>query len=100
MSDLPFFAVFYKPGAKWQPRLPFHEQAGVGDHRDFLANQYEAKVLAFGGPFLDDSGGFSVFRATSREQLEEILQTDQSVRNGLLQYEIRPYVLGFKPRDL
>src|ERR1700685_388806 len=95
MTDLPFFAVLYKPGARWNDRLPFHEQAGVGDHRDFLAKQYEAETLVFGGPFLDNSGGLSVFQAASREQLEDIIRTDRSVETGLLEFEIHPYMLGF-----
>lgn len=98
MTDLPVFAVIYTPGPKWNAQRPFHEQEGVFHHRDFLATQYEAETLAFGGPFLDDSGGLSVFQAPSRERLEEILQTDRSVSSGLLCYDVRPYALGFKPR--
>ncbi|MBV9718482.1 MAG: hypothetical protein JOZ77_04140 [Candidatus Eremiobacteraeota bacterium] len=98
MTELPFYAVLYKPGSRWNDQLPFHEQVGVGDHRDFLTKQYEAQTLAFGGPFLDNSGGLSVFQAASLEQLEDILRTDQSVTTGLLEFEIRPYHLGFKPR--
>jgi uncharacterized protein YciI len=98
MTESLLFAVLYSPGPAWEPRLAFHEQAGVEDHRDFLASQYETETLAFGGPFLDDSGGLSVFRAPSRERLEQILGTDRAVKTGLLKYEMHPYFLGFQPR--
>jgi uncharacterized protein len=99
MTDVPFFAVIYKPGSTWEPGLPFHGQAGVHHHRDFLAEQYKAETLVFGGPFLDDSGGLAVFQVASREQLEKILQSDRAVQSGLLDYEVRPYFLGFS-RDI
>jgi uncharacterized protein YciI len=98
MTELRLFAVLYKRGPTWNPRLAFHEQPGVGDHRTFLASQYDASTLAFGGPFLDDSGGLSVFWAPSLDRLEEILGTDQAVQAGLLVYEVHPYLLGFEPR--
>lgn len=98
MTDLPLLAVLYRPGAAWDPKLPFHQQVGVADHRDFLAAQYAAGRLYFGGPFLDDSGGLSVFRRVSRQQLDEILRNDRSVERGLLSYEVRPYALGFAPK--
>jgi uncharacterized protein YciI len=97
MNDgLQTFAVLYLRGHAWDVAVPFHAQQGVGRHRDFLAAQHEAGRLVFGGPFLDDSGGLAVYRAASLDELEALVRTDATVIDGLLAYEIHPYVLAFR----
>lgn len=90
------FAVLYLRGPAWKTDLAFHQQAGVGRHRDFLAAQCEAERLLFGGPFLDDSGGLAVYRAESFEEIEGLVKSDGTVIDGLLRYEIHPYVIAFQ----
>jgi uncharacterized protein YciI len=90
------FAVLYIRGPKWNEQLPFHKQEGVGRHRDFLASQHEAGTLLFGGPFLDDTGGLAVYTASSRDELVRALAVDETIADGLLRYELHPYVLAFK----
>lgn len=90
------FAVLYLRGPAWVRGVPFHQQAEVVRHRDFLAAQHDAGRLVFGGPFLDDSGGLAVYRADSAAELEALVASDASVISGLLRYEIHPYMIGFK----
>ena len=92
------FAVIYRPGKTWTAGLPFQEQPGVFDHRDFLAGQRDAGTLVFGGPFLDDSGGLSVFDVESEVALRALLERDETVQRGLLMYEHHPYALPFPPK--
>ena len=96
MSDDKTFAVVYVRGPRWNADNPFHEQAGVHRHRDFLAAQHEAGRLLFGGPFLDDTGGLAVYTAPSRQELEGVLKTDATIEDGLLRYEVHPYIVAFK----
>jgi len=94
-AEPPTFAVVYRPGPAWDATVPFHRQNGVHRHRDFLAAQHDAERLLLGGPFLDDCGGLAVYRAAGIEELESILQTDETVAEGLLRYEIHPFAIAF-----
>jgi len=90
------FAVLYRPGPAWNASLSFHQQEGVARHRDFLEAKHQEGSLIFGGPFLDDSGGLAVYRADSLDDVHRALASDETVKDGLLQYEIHPYVIAFR----
>jgi uncharacterized protein YciI len=99
LSEPSLFVVIYKPGPRWKAGVPFHEQPGIMAHRDFLLKQYEAGALEFGGPFLDHSGGLAAFEANSCEDLERLLNLDETIANGLQTYELHPLALPFKRRS-
>ena len=54
------YVVIHKPGPKWQPGVDFRKQPGVRDHVQHYMKLNDAKKLAFGGPFLDNSGGMMI----------------------------------------
>ncbi|MBV9271829.1 MAG: hypothetical protein JO165_12095 [Candidatus Eremiobacteraeota bacterium] len=91
----PVFAVLYRPGPRWDKNVPFQEQQGVSEHRDFLKARDDDGTLLFGGPFLDDSGGLAVYAAMPEDALKSLLQQDGSVSSGLLTYEVHPYTIAF-----
>ena len=45
-------------------------------HRNFLTKLYDQGVLLMAGPLADDRGAIQIFRADSREALEELLAQD------------------------
>lgn len=91
--------VFHKPGAKWDHSKSFFEQDGldghVGHYRKLLADG----KLALGGPFLDDhSGGMMVpVNAMTEEEVRDFAEADPAVKAGLLQFEIRPWLVAMSP---
>jgi uncharacterized protein YciI len=90
--------VFHKPGPKWDHTKSFFEQEGldahVGHYRKLLAN---GKLFA-GGPFLDDrSGGMMIpVAAMTEEEVRDFAEADPTVKGGLLQFEIRPWLVAMK----
>jgi len=92
---LPTFAVFFKPGPKWKAGAPLGDQEGIREHPAFLARQMAAGTLVMGGPFMDGSGGLSVFEVESRQALDGLLATDLSVTGGLLIPEVHEWRAGF-----
>ena len=90
------FAVLYLRGPKWDPQRKFHEQDAVERHRDFLQAQHKQGRLIFGGPFIDDTGGLAVYRAASKGEVEALILSDETVQNGLLRYEIHPYIIAYQ----
>lgn len=89
-----FYALFHSPGARWQEGIGFREQPGVGAHVQYMAQQQQAGLLVFGGPFLDDSGGMMVLRADSIEEAVAIAEADPTVLDGLLKVAVKPWMMA------
>jgi uncharacterized protein YciI len=94
------FTVLYRPGPQWNREQSLFDQDGILDHRDFLGSRFEDKTLVIGGPFLDDSGGLSIYRHASQETLVALLDTDPTIASGLQIYTIHPCALPFAPVEL
>jgi uncharacterized protein YciI len=98
MADAPspppvFFVIVQTPGPRWQLDRPFHEQHGIIEHVEYLANYLDQGKLVMGGPFLDDAGGIVVLRTRNIEEAESIAQHDPAVRSGVLIAHVRPWLL-------
>jgi len=97
MKDIRFVVV-HRPGPKWRSGAPLHEQEGVHEHVAHYRKLHEAGKLDFGGPFLDaPSGGMMIPAAgLAREEIEAFAAADPAIRNGLLHYEVRAWLIGMK----
>jgi uncharacterized protein YciI len=88
------YALFHSPGPRWKDGLGFREQPGVGAHVQYMAQQQQAGLLVFGGPFLDDSGGMMVLRVDSIEEAIVIAEADPTVTDGLLRVTVKPWMMA------
>ena len=88
----PYFVMFHSPGPKWVAGTSLREQPGVDVHIAFMGALMADGRLALGGPFLDDSGGMAIVRAASIEEAKRWAETDNSVRDGLLHVEVKPWL--------
>ena len=90
--------VFHSPGPAWEPGLPLMQQTGIQAHAAHYAKLMESGHLQMGGPFVDGAGGGMMICAPSMD--EDALRThalaDPAVESGLLEFEIRPWVIGLK----
>jgi len=95
MKDIRF-VVFHSPGPKWQPGKTLFEQAGVREHVEHYRKFLEAGRLAFGGPHLDGKGGGMMIptAGVSEEEVARYAAEDPAVKSGLLQAEVRPWLIG------
>lgn len=92
--------LFHRPGATWQPGVPFREQPGVERHQGFMRRLDDEGLLVFGGPFLDEeSGGMVVLRARSFDEASRLAQTDPSIEAGLLTVRVRPWLVPMRNAD-
>lgn len=57
----------------------------------YMARLLERGLLVMGGPYLDDSGGMMVSRASSLEEAESLAREDPGVRSGLLRVEVKAW---------
>jgi uncharacterized protein YciI len=89
------FAVFFRPGPRWDQQRPLAEQDGIAEHPAFLARQFTAGALVMGGPFTDGSGGMSIFEFRDRAALDVALATDESIASGLLVPDVHEWIAGF-----
>lgn len=94
MSDpVTYFVLLHSPGPRWQAGIGFRHQDGVGRHVRYMREQLEGGRLILGGPFLDDSGGLMVLRASTLEEARAIALADSTVVDGLLQVDVRPWMV-------
>jgi uncharacterized protein YciI/uncharacterized protein YndB with AHSA1/START domain len=92
--------LFHRPGASWQPGIPFRRQPGVEHHQGFMKHLHDDGLLVMGGPFLDEeSGGMAVLRAGSIDEAIRLAHTDPSIEAGLLTVTVRPWLVPMRNTD-
>ncbi len=92
------FVIVHKPGPAWiAGKSPF-EQPGIQAHIDHYRQLHAQGKLVLGGPFVDaTAGGMMVPEAGLAEQeIVDFAQADPAVKSGLLQVEVRPWLVGMK----
>jgi uncharacterized protein YciI len=90
------YVVFHTPGPSWQPGKGMFEQEGLQRHVAHYRKLLDAGKLAMGGPHLDGkSGGMMISAAgMSEEEIRAFAAEDPAVRCGLLEAEVRPWLVG------
>lgn len=89
-------AVIYRPGQGWQQGTTFYEQPGIMEHANFLKGQFDNGTLKAGGPFLDDTGGLSIFETDDVEALRNVINHDPTIASGLMTFEFHPVAFPFE----
>ncbi len=90
--------IVHKPGPAWiVGKSPF-EQPGIQAHIDHYRQWHAQGKLVLGGPFIDaTAGGMMVPEAGLPEQeIVDFAQADPAVKSGLLQVEVRRWLIGMK----
>jgi len=90
--------VIHSPGPNWQPGVPFFQQPGLMAHVEHYRQMLDAGTLALGGPFLSGAeGGMMVSEpGVDGEQLLAFALADPTVQSGLLQAEVRQWMIGMR----
>lgn len=57
-------------------------------HRSYLTRNYEQGIFLMSGPQNPRVGGFILAKAENRMQIEDIIQNDPFLQEGVAQYEI------------
>ena len=99
MRDLRY-VVFHRPGPTWKPGAPIFEQDGIGGHIEHYRAWLEAGRLEMGGPFVDEAaGGMMISTAdTPEDDIRAHALADPAVASGLLEVEVRPWIVGMNAR--
>jgi len=89
------FVVLLKRGPNWVAGKPSGQQA-LQKHGRYLQEQMTKGALQLAGPFLDDSGGLVLYRASNEAEVRAIAEHDPGVVDGILAVDsIRPFYLAF-----
>jgi len=86
-----YYILFHSPGPQWDDDVSFREQSGIGVHVGYMAGLLERGLIVMGGPYLDDSGGMMVSRASSLKEAESLAREDPGVQSGLLTVEVKAW---------
>jgi len=60
-------------------------------HRAHLAKEYNNGNLVFGGRKVPRTGGIILSRHETKDQLEQVLQSDPFIKSGLINYSITQF---------
>ncbi|TGK31541.1 GTP cyclohydrolase [Leptospira gomenensis] len=60
----------------------------VLEHREYLSQGYEQKILLASGPQEPRTGGIFIARAKDRNTMEEFYRRDPFHKNGVAEYQI------------
>jgi len=82
-------AVIYSKGPNWCEEGPDGEH--VSRHIAYQRNNFEAKKLVMGGPFMDEAGGMAIFEVGSRDEAAEIVQNDPAVKEIFYVVTLHPW---------
>ncbi len=90
--------VFHSPGPAWESGLPLMQQVGIQAHSAHFAKLLQAGQLELGGPFVDGAGGGMMIckSGIDEDALRMHALSDPAVESGLLQFEIRLWIIGLK----
>lgn len=64
----------------------------IPEHRIFLQNLRESKVLVYAGGFSDQSGGAYIVQAANLEQALETVQKDPMYQEGACIYKVKEWI--------
>jgi len=81
------------------------DKAKIGEirptHRQYLTSLKEKGQLVACGPFTDDSGALIVYEAPTKEDAEQLLQSDPFHQNGVfVKWQLRPWNVVMANREL
>lgn len=92
------WVVVHRPGPRWQPGLSMFEQPGLQAHVEHYRGALASGRLAWGGPFVDGRGGGMMVAQpqVTPEELRDFAAADPCVREGLLEFELRPWMIAMQ----
>jgi len=90
------YVVIHRPGPAWQAGKRIFDQEGVREHIAHYRQWLEAGKLELGGPYLDPMGGGMMIPAAGvpEEEVRQFANDDPAVKAGLLEVEVRPWLVG------
>jgi len=92
------YVVVHTPGPAWRAGAPAFEQPGIQQHVAHFRRLLENGKLALGGPFLDEASGGMMISAAglSEAEVTEFAHADPAVVSGLLQVQVREWMVGMR----
>ncbi|MEZ5059808.1 MAG: YciI family protein [Saprospiraceae bacterium] len=65
------------------------------DHVQYMAT-FGTEKLVMGGPFLDNSGGMMIYNCETIEEAQKIANDDPTVKSGLLNVEVKQWMVAMQ----
>jgi uncharacterized protein len=71
-----FFAVFQRPGSRWDPDRYVRDQAQWDGHARHMDALFDRGVVVLGGPFADQTGSMVIVRAQDAFEARAMFRDD------------------------
>ena len=87
------FVAVYGHGPNWVNGKGSGGQPGIRDHADYMILLHMANKLKHGGPFMDGSGGMTVFLARDVDAAKAVVANDPAIKSGVMKLTmLRPWM--------
>lgn len=88
-----YYVGFLYRGPKWTPEVTPETTRLQEGHMANIRRMGASGKLLVAGPFADDGTlrGMYVFRVATKEEAEELVQSDPAVQSGRLRFELHPW---------
>ena len=84
------YAAIYSPGQNWIRNRSVLDQP-LNEHWDYMERLKKQGIVLLYGPFMDNTGAETVFRAQNDEEALMLVQADPAIQNGVLNFELHPW---------
>lgn len=89
----PTHAILWMPGDRWEEGKRTEEQPLFREHAEYLKSFVKSGKNYMSGPWRDDPGGLTLLRVKTDEEAQAILDNDPMVKAGVLDGEIRAWIV-------
>lgn len=85
-----------KRDENWNREKPYQEQEGIEEHLQYMAKLHEEGIMIYSGPFLDNTGLFSILISKEdKENLQKLIDKDPAVKTRLVKSSVRHILTPF-----
>jgi uncharacterized protein YciI len=95
-----YFAVFQRPGSRWDPERYVRDQAYWDGHARHMDALFEQGAVVLGGPFADRSGSMVIVRAQDAAAARAMFRDDPwNVEDILVVSDVKEWTIFLDAAD-
>ena len=95
-----FFAVFQRPGSRWDPDRNVRDQAQWDRHASHMDALFDRGLVVLGGPFADRTGSMVIVRAQDASEARAMFRDDPwNVEDILVVADVKEWTIFLDDSD-
>ncbi|MBS4197110.1 YciI family protein [Lederbergia citri] len=88
------FLILLAPGEKWREDVVLHNQPFMPEHAVYVQEAYNQGKIILAGPYEDLTGGAIVIDVKNKDEVQDFVENDPTIKNGIFTYQIKRWGEG------